>query len=98
MVWKAAPGLEAKATAGWAGAQRRLSPRDRIDPRINPAGTDGWTRLDLGVRYELTSGLIAEIGIRNLFDRRYREHGSGFDAPGRDAYLTIIRHFGAPNS
>ena len=30
----------------WAGAQRRLSPRDEIDPRMNPEGTKGGYHQD----------------------------------------------------
>ena len=37
----------------------------------------------LGQRLHLTGG------VRNLFDRLYRVHGSGIDAPGVTAWLAI---------
>jgi outer membrane receptor protein involved in Fe transport len=40
-------------------------------------------RRSLGSRLELVAG------IDNLFDRRYREHASGLDAPGRGLALEI---------
>ena len=72
-----------RAWTDFAGRQDRLSPRDATDPRINPAGTAGWATLNLGMDWQALPGLELRLEVRNLFDRRYREHGSGLDAPGR---------------
>lgn len=67
----------------FAGEQDRLSARDVRDVRIDPDGTPGW--LDIGARAEWDAGRGWRLsaGVDNLFDRRYRRHGSGLDAPGR---------------
>jgi len=77
----------------WAGAQRRLSPRDEIDPRMNPEGTDGWISPGLRAHWQPSETLTVFFGIENLADTRYREHGSGFDAPGRNAFASIEWNF-----
>jgi outer membrane receptor protein involved in Fe transport len=73
----------------WATSQRRLSPRDAIDPRINPEGTDGWISAGLRARWAPRDAFALQAGVDNLADRRYREHGSGYDAPGRNAFATV---------
>jgi outer membrane receptor protein involved in Fe transport len=68
----------------WALEQDDLNPGDLSDPRIDPEGTDGWTRVDLDVGGSLDrrGGSTWRVGLHNLFDEAYRIHGSGFDAPG----------------
>jgi outer membrane receptor protein involved in Fe transport len=73
----------------WASEQDRLSPRDEVDPRINPEGTDAWFTLGVHLQVEATDGLVITLGAENLLDRTYREHGSGFDAPGRNFSLRV---------
>jgi outer membrane receptor protein involved in Fe transport len=73
----------------FAAAQDRLSSRDLRDPRINPGGTAGWGVLNLRARRELGAGLSLRLGLDNLFDRRYREHASGLDAPGRGLAVSL---------
>ena len=72
-----------------ASKQDRLSERDIRDIRINPNGTAGWTIL--GVRASWTPNDIwtIDIGANNLLDHRYRVHGSGVDAPGRNVSVSI---------
>lgn len=72
-----------RAWTDFAASQDRLSPRDATDPRINPDGTPGWSTLNLGLDWQALPGLELRLEVRNLLDRRYREHGSGVDAPGR---------------
>lgn len=75
------------ATLDWAAQQDRLSPRDQVDPRINPEGTDGWYTIGLYAHFQPADAWTLTLGAENLLDRRYREHGSGFDAPGRNFSL-----------
>ncbi len=73
----------------FASAQSRLSPRDVQDSRIDPHGTPGWLTaniagtLDVGERWQVSARL------ENLLDQRYRVHGSGIDATGRNFYFGI---------
>lgn len=73
----------------WAGEQDRLSPRDAVDPRIDPKGTAGWATLGVRATWQPLESLSLAAGIDNLMDRRYREHGSGFDAPGRNGFVSV---------
>ncbi len=69
----------------WSSSQDRLSPFDLVDARIDPSGTDGWTRLDLDLGGPLgppEHGATWRLGLHNLADEAYRIHGSGFDSPG----------------
>lgn len=68
----------------FAARQDRLSNRDVSDPRIDPEGTAGWGTLNLLARWQATGTIAAGLKLENLGDVRYREHGSGIDAPGRN--------------
>ena len=72
-------------------AQNRLSARDISDPRIDPAGTAGWVSADVRWQWFDLAGWQVMTGVENVFDARYREHGSGLDAPGRNFFLTVRR-------
>ena len=74
-----------------ADAQERLSARDVRDARIDPQGTPGWTRIGGLAHWRSAGGWEVMAGIDNLLDHRYRVHGSGLDAPGRNLSLTL-RH------
>ena len=76
-------GIDAHLTLAAASRQDRLSDRDVRDPRIDPFGTDGWVRIDLGAVWRASNALNVRVNAGNLADARYREHGSGLDAPGR---------------
>ncbi|MEO1595564.1 MAG: TonB-dependent receptor [Pseudomonadota bacterium] len=89
-------GIEYAANAftaeGWINvsrAQSRLSARDVRDPRIDPAGTAGWVSVDARVTWQDVAGWQLTAGVDNLLDARYRVHGSGLDAAGRNLYLTL---------
>lgn len=83
----------ARATVGTAlraaGAQRRLSSGDLADHRISRTGTNGWSTVDLFARIQVSAHAGVSAGVRNLLDERYRIHGSGLDAPGRSAWLSL---------
>ncbi|MEO1036525.1 MAG: TonB-dependent receptor [Pseudomonadota bacterium] len=74
------------AELGINGARRqhRLSSRDVRDSRIDPAGTAGWLRVDAAAGYNALSGWQLRVAAENLTDTRYRRHGSGIDAVGRN--------------
>jgi hemoglobin/transferrin/lactoferrin receptor protein len=84
-------GLEAYSF--YAAAQDRLSPRDAVDPRINPNGTAGWATLNLRADWRIFDGLGVALRAENLADKRYREHGSGLDEPGRNFIVSLDYRF-----
>jgi len=71
-----------------AAAQRRLSQRDIDDSRIEPGGTDGWTTFNLRARYSYDK-LYVTLGVENITDKAYKEHGSGVYSPGRNLLVTL---------
>jgi outer membrane receptor protein involved in Fe transport len=82
------PRLRLDAAVRGALAQRRLSERDRGDPRIDPTGTPGFVTLHAGALLALGDFELS-LRLDNLLDRAYREHGSGTPAPGFDASLLV---------
>ncbi|NCT67335.1 MAG: TonB-dependent receptor [Rhodanobacteraceae bacterium] len=91
--WGFAPDWRLDAWASYAARQDRLSPRDRIDPRVNPAGTAGWNTWNLRLGWDFRPDASLALRLENLGDRRYREHGSGVDEVGRNAVLTLDWRF-----
>lgn len=82
-----------EAYAFYATGQDRLSPRDRVDPRIDPEGTGGWVTWNARASFALTLDLDLSLRVENLGDHRYREHGSGLDEPGRNFILAADWRF-----
>jgi outer membrane receptor protein involved in Fe transport len=78
-----------------ADEQDRLNPEDKLDPRIDPNGTDGWTTVgfDLGGPLGAQSRSRWSLGLHNIFDESYRVHGSGVDAPGFNAVFGLEWNF-----
>lgn len=77
---------------GWtlyATRQDRLSPRDQIDARINPAGTGGWATWNGRIGWNFSERMRLQLVAENITDKRYREHGSGIDDPGRNISLGV---------
>lgn len=72
----------------FATEQDRLSAEDKEDLRIPEGGTPGWWTLNLRGGVRPFSWLSLRAGIGNLLDRNYREHVSGFNAPGRNLMLS----------
>jgi hemoglobin/transferrin/lactoferrin receptor protein len=91
--WRPNDRLGFEAYSLYATAQDRLSPRDAIDPRINPNGTAGWATLNLRADWRIFEGLGVALRAENLADKRYREHGSGLDEPGRHLILSLDYRF-----
>ncbi len=86
--WKPEDRWTLEGYAFYATRQDRLSPRDRIDPRIDPEGTGGWVTWNARVAYALSPDIDLSLRVENVSDRRYREHGSGLDEPGRNVILS----------
>ncbi len=79
---------------GWlrfAGRQDRLSARDVRDVRIDPNGTAGWAALGAKVELQFSQDWQLSFEIENALDKRFRAHGSGMDAPGRNFAVTARR-------
>lgn len=68
----------------FALAQNRLAAEDRNDLRIPEGGTPGWYTLNLRAGLVVSRHWDFNLGLANLLDRNYREHVSGFNAPGRN--------------
>ncbi len=91
--WRPAGRLSVEGWAFFATRQDRLSPRDRVDPRIDPEGTAGYGTLNARIAWAATPELDLALRLENLADKRYRDHGSGLDDPGRNVIATIDWRF-----
>lgn len=91
--WAFAPGWELEGWSVYAGRQGRLSPRDASDARINPQGTAGWATVNARLGWQATEAVMLQVTAANLADKRYREHGSGLDEPGRNLSLALDWRF-----
>ncbi len=72
----------------FSAAQERLSPRDVRDVRIDPNGTPGWATLNLATSWQASDSWTIDFAVENLLDKRYRVHGSGIDAAGRNVIVS----------
>ena len=81
--------LTTHAWLRFSDRQDRLSNRDIRDPRIDPNGTPGWGTLGARLDWALEEATTITLGVHNLLDRRYRSHGSGLEAPGRNLVATV---------
>jgi len=77
----------------FAAEQDRLSPRDVRDSRIDPDGTPGWATLNIKTSWRSAAGWDLTLAMENILDKRYRIHGSGIDAPGRNFSLRLDMAF-----
>ena len=77
----------------YAATQKRLSARDIRDPRINPNGTGGFASYNFYVNYKVSDDANFRFGLENMFDKKYREHGSGLEAAGRNYHASFNYHF-----
>ena len=90
------------ASVRFAAAQTRLSSSDRKDLRMcaDPdrpwetlgeacEGTPGWATLDFKAGLSPKPGMRIHASIINLLDAKYRDHGSGYDAPGINVRLSV---------
>ncbi len=91
ITWDNGGTIQLDAWARFAGVQDRLSSRDVRDVRIDPNGTDGWGIIGARVAWQPDAAWTLSVGVDNLFDKRYRNHGSGLDAPGRNLSVSVRR-------
>lgn len=78
----------AAAEFQFASHQRRLAQGDKEDNRIPVGGTPGWESLNFFGGYNL-SMIRINAGIQNIFNEDYRTHGSGINAAGRNAWISV---------
>jgi outer membrane receptor protein involved in Fe transport len=89
VTWAGSSGVTLEGYLMYAGPQDRYSPRDEVDPRIEPDGTAGWVTWNARAAWQVSESFAASVRLANLGDRRYREFGSGLDAPGFDCLVTV---------
>ncbi|MFQ5602224.1 MAG: TonB-dependent receptor domain-containing protein [bacterium] len=73
----------------FSSAQSRLSAEDQLDLRIPEGGSLGWFTLTFRSEVPISQKISLKIAVANIFDRNYREHLSGFNAPGRNFILGL---------
>jgi outer membrane receptor protein involved in Fe transport len=57
------------------------------------ASTPGFVAVNLRASLAITRSLDATVALMNVFDRSYRVHGSGVDAPGRNLFAAVSFSF-----
>ena len=72
-----------------AGITQIANLGDSLSGPLDPAGTAGWVSADARITWQDMTGWQIAAGVDNLLDARYRVHGSGIDAVGRNLYLTL---------
>lgn len=82
-----------KSQVRYASSQDRLSSRDLTDARINPLGTGGFVVYDTHFTWYSDLDYRVRMGVENIFDKKYREHASGLDAPGRNYHVSFHYEF-----
>jgi len=87
------PRLWVEPFVRFAGRQDRLSDRDRVDPRINPDGTAGWMTANIRLGWDISENFRVRLAGENLLDHSYREHGSGINAQGINAIVSMEARF-----
>jgi outer membrane receptor protein involved in Fe transport len=87
--WTPSDTLWLEAFTRFAARQDRLNARDIRDPRIDPSGTPGWATGNLRAGFAFSEHWQGTLGVENFTDARYREHGSGIDAPGVGMIATL---------
>lgn len=75
--------LWAELVYHFAASQTRLSSGDKTDSRIGPAGTSGFNVFTLRSGMLLIDKFRMTAAVENLFDEKYKYHGSGVFRPGR---------------
>jgi hemoglobin/transferrin/lactoferrin receptor protein len=56
-------------------------------------GSPGWMTLNLRGGFQVTQYNRLTLALENLLDQRYREHGSGINAPGFNVIVSLDNRF-----
>ena len=56
-------------------------------------GSPGWFTLNLRGGIQVTEYSHLTLGLENLLNKRYREHGSGINAPGFNVIVSLKNLF-----
>ena len=56
-------------------------------------GSPGWMTLNLRGGFQVTQYNRLTLALENLLDKRYREHGSGINAPGFNVIVSLDNRF-----
>ena len=56
-------------------------------------GSSGWMTLNLRGGFQVTQYNRLTLALENLLDKRYREHGSGINAPGFNVIVSLDNQF-----
>ena len=92
MDWKICPRLDATARALFTG-DRTDNNFDNPDPSVPPVVTmPGYTKVDLGLKCDLTKNFSIYGRVENLLDEHYQE-AYGFPALGRFFAAGVIAKF-----
>jgi outer membrane receptor protein involved in Fe transport len=87
--WYGDIGLWLGSAVRWAGAQTRLAPADRSDPRIPLGGTPGYAIWDLRAGYRFDPIVLIALVFENVIDSPYRYHGSSVNGAMRSINLSV---------
>jgi len=83
--------IKLEGWAEFADRQDRLSNRDIRDVRMDPNGTPGWASIGTRATWQPSAVWTWTATISNVADTRYRVHGSGIDAVGRNLAVAVRR-------
>jgi outer membrane receptor protein involved in Fe transport len=72
----------------FAAKQNRLSSGDIADDRIAPSGTPGWNVINIYGTFTHEIFTLS-ASLQNLFNEKYRTHGSGIDGIGRSFWVSL---------
>jgi outer membrane receptor protein involved in Fe transport len=76
-----------------AAKQDELSNGDKGDLRIPEGGTPGYAVFSLKTGYKRTKNELLLMTFENMFDKKYKTHGSGVYGPGRSYVLSYSIKF-----
>ena len=82
----------AELNSRFAMEQTRLSLEDQADLRIPEGGTPAWYTLNLKFGANISKAVNLKVAVMNILDQNYREHLSGFNAPGRNFIFSAQIH------
>lgn len=72
----------------FAGQQIRLAQGDKDDNRIGVYGTPSWNLFNFTASIQFKK-IMVNAGIQNIFNEKYKTHGSGVYGMGRAFFSTI---------